>query len=173
MRPISLRRSHPVLAAGAIAAALVGWTLWPAGRQPEPVPAPLVVMRAQGNRMMQAPTVHQERSQAAPTLDWLLGTWSERNTGGKAQSACDLPTAVTFRAGEYFSPRSMGRYALNGDRLLLWGRTDVDADAGEDRSHNAERTTRSLQRLSDTTMLRDGTALFRCNKAANNQEQDQ
>lgn len=67
----------------------------------------------------------------------------------------------------------MGRYAMDGGRLFLWNRVDIDADAGKDRSHIAERATHIIQRLSDGEMLRDGTALFRCDKAANNRGQDQ
>lgn len=166
----SRQRSGPILAtAFAAAAMLLGCLLWPAHEHEQGQGEPITVVAARQGDIAPPARVGPEPARAKPMVGWLLGTWSQRDTAGNAAGSCDLPSAVTFRSdGGYSSPLGFGRYALDADHLLLWDRVTIDADAGEDRSHIAERTTNIVQRLSDTAMLRDGAALFRCDKASNN-----
>lgn len=162
----SLRRLG---AAAVVSASLLGWLFW-GGSEPR-IPSAQSVPIVEGPReqVLRPVLVHEDATYVLPTLTWLLGTWSQRDNHGSLMAPCDLQSAISFRSGgEYSSATSIGRYTLTAGRLLLWGRIDIDVDAGEDRSHIAERATNTLHWLSDTAMLREGMALFRCDKAANN-----
>lgn len=103
-----------------------------------------------------------------PTLDWLVGTWSERENKGASGSRCDLASVITYlTSGYYVSPVGSGRYALDGATIILWGRITFDDEAGADRSHVDERSVVPVTRLGGNVMRSRGTALYRCDKAAN------
>jgi hypothetical protein len=104
-----------------------------------------------------------------PTLDWLVGTWSERDNKGASGSRCDLASVITYlTSGYYVSPAGSGRYALDGATIILWNRITFDDEAGADRSHVNERSVVPVTRLRGNAMRSRGTALYRCDKAANN-----
>jgi len=104
-----------------------------------------------------------------PTLDWLVGTWSERDNKGALGSRCDLASVITYlTSGYYVSPAGSGRYALDGATIILWDRITFDDEAGADRSRVGERSFMPVTRLGGNAMRSRGTVLYRCDKAANN-----
>jgi hypothetical protein len=103
-----------------------------------------------------------------PTLDWLAGTWSERDNKGAPGSRCDLASVITYlTSGYYVSPAGSGHYALDGATIIIWGRITFDDEAGADRSHVDERSVVPVTRLGGNAMRSQGAAFYRCDKAAN------
>ena len=103
-----------------------------------------------------------------PTLDWLAGTWSERDNKGAPGSRCDLASVITYlTSGYYVSPAGSGHYALDGATIIIWGRITFDNEAGADRSHVDERSVVPVTRLGGNAMQSQGAPLYRCDKAAN------
>lgn len=104
-----------------------------------------------------------------PTLDWLAGTWSQRDNKGASGSRCDLASVITYlTSGYYVSPTGSGHYALNGATIIIWGRITFDDEAGADRSHVDERSVVPVTRFGWNAMQNQGAPLYRCDKAANN-----
>jgi hypothetical protein len=110
----------------------------------------------------------RSRQSPVPTLDWLAGTWSERDNKGALRTRCDLASVITYlTSGYYVSPVGSGRYALDGATLTTWGKVVFDNEAGADRSHANERSSTSVTRLGENAMQSQGVALYRCDKVAN------
>jgi hypothetical protein len=122
-----------------------------------------------GTSAIPAPPAMIGSSQSqAPTLDWLVGTWSRRDNKDALRTRCDLASVITYlTSGYYVSPVGSGRYALNGATLTTWGKVVFDNEAGADRSHVNERSSTSVTRLGENAMQSQGVPLYRCDKVAN------
>ncbi len=158
---MKLRLAGIVLVAGLLAL----WLAWPRDRAAhEPVGTVRVVAPEAPAARGSVPA--PERAEA-PTRDWLLGTWSQRDNKGAADAPCDQASVTTYLPnGQYFARGASGRYALGAGAISYWGRIVYDIDAGEDRSHFEERSSVPVQRIGAQAMQLGDALLYRCLKAA-------
>jgi hypothetical protein len=104
---------------------------------------------------------------AVPTVAWLTGSWSQRDTNGGRNQSCELPTAITFLSeGRFVGDRSAGRFSADSRSITYWGRVTYDIDAGEDRSRYDLRNTLFLIRMSDDVAKIGEQPMFRCERRA-------
>ncbi|MEP9360215.1 hypothetical protein [Sphingomonas sp. KR3-1] len=162
---MTMPRWPRIAAIALIGAALILWLAWPRHKA-APEPAGTVRVVPTGTPSPRAAAATPERAEA-PTRDWLLGTWSQRDNKGAGDAPCDQASAVTYLpGGQYFARGASGRYALGTGTISYWGRIVYDIDAGEDRSHFEERSSSPVARIDAHAMQLGGTLLYRCLKAA-------
>lgn len=155
---MKLRLAGIVLVAGLLAL----WLAWPRDRAAPETVGTVRVVAPEAPVIVPAPEPAE-----APTREWLLGTWSQRDNKGAADAPCDQASAVTYLPnGQYFARGASGRYALGAGAISYWGRIAYDIDAGEDRSHFEERSSVPVQRIGAQAMQLGDALLYRCLKAA-------
>lgn len=160
---MTMPRWSRVAAMALVAGVLALWLAWPRYRAaPEPAGTVRIVPQEASASPVIVPA--PERAEA-PTRDWLLGTWSQRDNKGAGDAPCDQASAVTYLpGGQYFARGASGRYALGAGAISYWGRIVYDIDAGEDRSHFEERSSVPVARIGAQAMQL-GALLYRCRKA--------